>query len=117
MCLQIRRTRTRVLRDGVTKVATPATSSPDIVRNMPIDLFLDYLAIQLNPKKADGKVASVKLVMPDTKQSFLLTLENSVINHIKSRDGQKVDVTLTLNASSKRRRRAGGTTKPCRPAR
>ena len=85
------------LRDGVTKVATPATSSPDIVRNMPIDLFLDYLAIQVNPKKADGKVASVKLVMPDTKQSFLLTLENSVINHIKSRDGQKVDVTLTLD--------------------
>ena len=85
------------LRDGVTKVATPATSSPDIVRNMPIDLFLDYLAIQVNPKKAGGKVANVKLVMPDTKQSFLLTLENSVINHIKSRDGQKVDVTLTLN--------------------
>ena len=85
------------LRDGVTNVATPATSSPDIVRNMPIDLFLDYLAIQVNPKKADGKIARVKLVMPDTKQSFLVTLENSVINHIKSRDGQQVDVTLTLD--------------------
>jgi alkyl sulfatase BDS1-like metallo-beta-lactamase superfamily hydrolase len=32
----------------------------------PIDLFLDYLAIQVNPKKAEGKIANVKLVMPDT---------------------------------------------------
>ena len=87
------------LRDGVTKVSTPATSSPDIVKNMPIDLFLDYIAIQLNPKKAEGKVSHVKLVMPDTKDSFLITLENSVINHIKSKEGQKVDVTLTLNRS------------------
>ena len=88
------------LRDGVTKVATPATSSPDIVRNMPIDLFLDYLAIQVNPKKAEGKIAAVKLVMPDTSQSFLLTLENSVMNHIKSKPGQKADLTLTLNRSA-----------------
>ena len=53
----------------------------------------------MNPKKAEGKVSHVKLVMPDTKDSFLITLENSVINHIKSKEGQKVDVTLTLNRS------------------
>ena len=66
---------------------------------MPINLFLDYLAIQANPKKAEGKVSRVKLVMPDTGQSFLLTMQNSVMNHIESKAGQKSDVTLTLNRS------------------
>lgn len=88
------------LRDGVMKAATPATSSPDVVRNMPMELFLDYLAIQINPKKAEGKVALIKLVLPDTKESYLLTLENSVLNAVKSRDGQKVDATLTIPRES-----------------
>lgn len=88
------------LRDGVMKAATPATSSPDVVRSMPMELFLDYLAIQVNAKKAEGKVASIKLVLPDTKESYFLTLENSVLNAVKSRDGQKSDVTLTIPRSA-----------------
>ncbi|MES2708912.1 MAG: alkyl sulfatase dimerization domain-containing protein [Verrucomicrobiota bacterium] len=84
------------LRDGVQKAATPATSSPDVVKNMPMELFLDYLAIQINPKKAEGKTAAIKLALPDTKESYLLSLENSVLNAVPGKDGQKADVTLTL---------------------
>ncbi|HSG59486.1 MAG TPA: alkyl sulfatase dimerization domain-containing protein, partial [Woeseiaceae bacterium] len=36
------------LRDGVVTAATPDTSSPDIVRNLGLETYLDYLAVRLN---------------------------------------------------------------------
>ena len=42
------------LRDGVVAMATPATVSPDMVRAMSVEMFLQYLAVRLDgPKAAD----------------------------------------------------------------
>ncbi|WP_084070351.1 alkyl sulfatase C-terminal domain-containing protein [Pandoraea vervacti] len=46
------------LRAGVHKVATPNATSPDIIRNMATDMFLDFLAIHLNGSKVAGKSTS-----------------------------------------------------------
>jgi len=88
------------LRDGVRKGAAAILDSPDMQRSMTMDLFLDYLAIHLNPKKAEGKVVSIKLVTPDTNESYLITLENSVINHVPGKAGQAADASLTLDRSA-----------------
>jgi alkyl sulfatase BDS1-like metallo-beta-lactamase superfamily hydrolase len=88
------------LRDGVRKGAAATLDSPDMQRSMTTDLFLDYLAIHLNPKKAEGKVASIKLVTPDTNETYLITLENSVINHVPGKAGQAADASLTLDRSA-----------------
>lgn len=50
------------------------------VGNMPTDLLLDYLAIQLDPQKADGKKESVNLVFTDTGEKWNWSLANSVTN-------------------------------------
>ena len=39
------------LRDGVAKLPTPNTASPDTVRAMSLDLFFDYLGVRLNREK------------------------------------------------------------------
>ncbi|MEJ2213801.1 MAG: alkyl sulfatase dimerization domain-containing protein, partial [Gammaproteobacteria bacterium] len=69
------------LRDGVVKAATPNTSSPDIVRNLGLDTYLDYLAVRLNHTKAADKVMTFKIEMPDTKQKFVIYNENGVMNY------------------------------------
>ncbi len=87
------------LRDGVNKSGVPTPTSPDMVRGMSMDLLFDYLAIQLNAEKVAGKVLNIKIDLPDVKESYLLTLENSVLNALKGKPDDKADVTLTIDRS------------------
>ncbi|MGB9096951.1 alkyl sulfatase dimerization domain-containing protein, partial [Erwinia sp.] len=88
------------LRGGVHKMATPNTSSPDIIRGMTTPMFLDFLAIHLNGPKASGKTYAYNLVFPDTNEKFILTVENGVMNYSKDKQMDKPDGTVTLDRST-----------------
>ncbi|WP_432719824.1 MBL fold metallo-hydrolase [Jeongeupia wiesaeckerbachi] len=88
------------LRDGVQKVATPNTSSPDIIRGMSTEMFLDFLAIHLNGPKAAGKAYAFNLNFPDTKEKFVLTVKNGVMNYGKDKQLPKPDASITLDRST-----------------
>src|SRR5215472_6009653 len=62
---------------------------------MPVEMLLDYLAIQLNGPKAEGKTLRIALNFSDAGERHLLALENSVLNHWKDRAGAECTVTLT----------------------
>jgi alkyl sulfatase BDS1-like metallo-beta-lactamase superfamily hydrolase len=62
---------------------------------MPVEMLLDYLAIQLNGPKAEAKTLRVALNFSDTGERHLLALQNSVLNHLKDRPGAECTVTLT----------------------
>ncbi|MEI5996401.1 MBL fold metallo-hydrolase [Paraburkholderia bengalensis] len=88
------------LRSGVRKAATPNTSSPDIIRGMTTDMFLDFLAIHLNGPRAGDKSYAYNLKFPDTKEQYVLTVKNGVMNYRKNRQLDKPDGTVTLNRST-----------------
>jgi alkyl sulfatase BDS1-like metallo-beta-lactamase superfamily hydrolase len=90
------------LRGGVHKVATPNTSSPDIIRGMTTPMFLDFLAIHLNGPRAGDQKYTWNLIFPDTKEKFVLTMENGVLNYNKDVQlpEDKVDGTVTLNRTT-----------------
>ena len=46
------------LRNGVRKVRTGGSASPDTIRAMSIPLFFDFWGVRLNGEKADGKRSS-----------------------------------------------------------
>jgi alkyl sulfatase BDS1-like metallo-beta-lactamase superfamily hydrolase len=84
------------LRNGVPTVAVPATASPDSVRAMSVDSFLDYLGIRLNGPKAAGKKTTVNLTFTDTGETGVLFLANAALNHSFGRHDPDADATLRL---------------------
>jgi len=88
------------LRNGVNPVATPNTASADVAKAMSIELFLDYLAIRINPDKATGKKMSFNLEFTDLKETYFLTLENSVFFYTKDKIGKKSTADLQLTRTT-----------------
>ncbi|OSP55212.1 alkyl/aryl-sulfatase [Pseudoruegeria sp. SK021] len=85
------------LRDGVVKAATPDTGSADVVRGLPLDIYLDYLAVRLNHPEAAGKEIALNFVMPDVDEQFSLTVTNGVMNYTIGNQADTVDATVTMD--------------------
>lgn len=84
------------LREGVQKLPTPNTASPDTVRAMSLELFFDYLGVRLNAEKAgDAKMALNFDFGPDGK--YLVQLENGVLNNTADKQASDADVTVVLS--------------------
>jgi alkyl sulfatase BDS1-like metallo-beta-lactamase superfamily hydrolase len=83
------------LRNGVAKLPTPNTASPDTVRAMSLDLFFDYLGVRLNSERAGNARAKLNF---DFGQggNYLVELENGVLNHTANMKADNADTTITL---------------------
>jgi alkyl sulfatase BDS1-like metallo-beta-lactamase superfamily hydrolase len=85
------------LRNGVKKYPVTNADSPDMVASMSLDLFFDYLGVRLNGPKAVGKKIGVNFEFPDTKEKYLLTVDNAVLNYYKGKQDKDADCSVTLN--------------------
>ena len=85
------------LRTGIPQGETGSTSSPDVVRAMSTELFLNFLAIRMDSRKAEGMRFTINLVTPDNDEKFLVELENATLTNIKGFQASKPDLTLTIN--------------------
>lgn len=85
------------LRKGVAKLPTPNTASPDTVRAMTLDLFFDYLAVRLNAPKAGDATAKLNFDFGSSGGTYLVELENGVLNHTAGRHAEDADATVTLS--------------------
>jgi alkyl sulfatase BDS1-like metallo-beta-lactamase superfamily hydrolase len=84
------------LREGVNKMASSTSASPDSIRAMPLDLFFDYLGIRLNGPKAVGKTMVFNWDFTDTKEKFVLSLENGALSHTPGKHAGNPDCSITL---------------------
>lgn len=85
------------LRHGMPGGATPSTSGPDTIRAMSTDLWLDFLGIRLDSKKAEGMKSTINLVTPDNGEKFVVELSNSTLTNIKGQQAKNPDLTITVN--------------------
>jgi alkyl sulfatase BDS1-like metallo-beta-lactamase superfamily hydrolase len=89
------------LRNGVNrKLQAPNSVSPDTVRAMSLDSFFDFLGVRLNGPKANGKKATINMDFTDTREKYLITLDNSVLNYSANRQAKDADCTVTLTRAS-----------------
>ncbi|WP_371227631.1 alkyl/aryl-sulfatase [Pseudomonas sp. QE6] len=84
------------LREGVQKLPTPDTASPDTVRAMDLDLFFDYLAMRLKGPEVADKHIALNLDFTDLKKKYLLEMGNGVLNHTEGLQSKDADATLKL---------------------
>lgn len=84
------------LREGVQKLPTPDTASPDTVKAMDLDLFFDYLAMRLKGPEVADKHIALNLDFTDLKKKYLLEMGNGVLNHTEGLQSKEADATLTL---------------------
>ena len=86
------------LRNG--KVKLPAgigADTPDTIRAMTVDMFLDYMGIRLNSEKSKNTSLSMNWDIPDIKSKYTVTMENSVLVYRKVDSFKNnADITLTL---------------------
>jgi alkyl sulfatase BDS1-like metallo-beta-lactamase superfamily hydrolase len=87
------------LRSGIPEGETASSSSPDVIRAMSTELFLNFLAIKMDSRKAEGLRFAINLVTPDNGEKFLIELENATLTNIQGYQSDKPDLTLTINRS------------------
>lgn len=84
------------LREGAPEKGMPRESLIEMLNQTPIERFLEAMAASLNASKAEGKKLKINLVFSDTRQSFVLRLENSVLHHAPKAPEKDANATLTL---------------------
>ncbi len=87
------------LRTGIPEGATANSSSPDVVRAMSTELFLNFLGIRMDSREAEGMRFTINLITPDNSEKFLIELENATLTNIKGFLARSPDLTLTINRS------------------
>jgi alkyl sulfatase BDS1-like metallo-beta-lactamase superfamily hydrolase len=87
------------LRSGIPEGASPKTMGPDVVRAMTTDLFLDFLGIRVDSKKAEGMAFKINIDMPDKGEQFVLEMSNAALTNIKGQQADDPDLTITVNRS------------------
>ena len=87
------------LRSGIPSGASPKSSGPDMIRAMTTELWLDFLGIRLDSKKADGKSFKINLSTPDNGEKFVVELSNATLTNIKGFQADDADLSITINRS------------------
>ena len=87
------------LRSGIPQGETADSSSPDVIRAMSTELFLNFLGIRMDSRKAEGMRFTINLITPDNGEKFLIELENATLTNIQGFLADKPDMTLTINRS------------------
>ncbi|KRB59513.1 hypothetical protein ASE04_26465 [Rhizobium sp. Root708] len=83
------------LRQGVTELPVPNTASPDTIKAMPIDMFFDFLGVRLNGDRAAGKSIEINMELTDTKEKYVVGVENSAIHYSKDKTAPSADVSIS----------------------
>ncbi len=87
------------LRTGIPQGERADSAGPDVIRAMSTGLFLDYLAIKMDGRKAEGLDFSMNLVTPDNGERFAVDLSNATLTNVEGFEIPDGDLTLTVNRS------------------
>lgn len=85
------------LRNGLPGGVAPRTSSPDVIRAMSTEQWLDFLGISMDPKKAEALKFTMNLVTPDNGERFAVELSNATLTNIPGYQVPKPDLTVTID--------------------
>ena len=84
------------LRGGIPAGAAPSSSSPDVIRAMSTELFLNFLGIRMDSRKAEGMRFTINLVTPDNGEKFVIEMENATLTNLAGFLAPKPDLTMTI---------------------
>ena len=84
------------LRNGPPKKGIDRSYFLEMLAQTPVERFLEAMAAGLDGPAAEGKNLKVNLVLSDTKETFVLWIENAVLHWKKADPANDANATLTL---------------------
>jgi alkyl sulfatase BDS1-like metallo-beta-lactamase superfamily hydrolase len=87
------------LRNGVPRLP-PSSANAELLKGITIDLAFDFLGVRLNAAKAEGKRILINWNFTDTKQVYVMNLENSALTHRSGKPSAEADATVTLTRAA-----------------
>jgi alkyl sulfatase BDS1-like metallo-beta-lactamase superfamily hydrolase len=66
---------------------------------MSTELFLDFLGIRMDSRKAEGMAFTINLITPDNGEKFIVELSNATLTNIEGFLADDADLTITINRS------------------
>ena len=84
------------LRSGIQSGASAESASPDLIRAMTTGLWLDYLAILLDSRLAEGHRFTINLSTPDNGERFAIELSNATLTSIEGFLAPNPDLAVTI---------------------
>jgi alkyl sulfatase BDS1-like metallo-beta-lactamase superfamily hydrolase len=85
------------LRSGLPGGVPPSSTGPDMVRAMSTERWLDFVAIRMDSRKAEGMKFTINLVTPDNGEKFAVEMSNATLTNIKGVQAKNPDLTITVN--------------------
>ena len=93
-------TASQELNDG--KVLKHYRGSPnrdEILENLSLETFYDYMAVRLDRKQAKGKEYTFNFIFPDVNEEISVFLTNEVLHNRPGALAENPDATITMNRS------------------
>ena len=84
------------LREGPTKRGVDLSYFVEMLAQTPIERFLERMAASMDGPAAEGKDLKINLVLSDTKESYVLWIENAVMHFKSAEPAADANATLTL---------------------
>ena len=88
------------LRSGLPNLPPAPPPSPQALRAIPTGLLLDFLAVRLNPEKAEGKTLVLNWTFTDSGAIFIVNLENSALTYVPGKRAATADAGFTLTRAA-----------------
>ena len=86
------------LRSGIPGGASPDTSGPDMIGAMSTELFLDFIGIRMDSKKAeDLDQYEINLITPDNGEKFAIELSNATFTNVEGFLHDSPDLSITID--------------------
>lgn len=85
------------LRHGAPETGIDLKKMRGLLLATPPERFFETMAVRLNGDKAAGEKAQIKVHFTDRNESFLLSLDNSVLQHKKVSADAQADATLNIS--------------------
>lgn len=84
------------LRNGTTRMLARPSLPLETARALRTDQLWDALSVRLNGPRAEGKRSVLNWVLNDTKETFVMTLENAALTYIGTAPAANAQATVTL---------------------
>ncbi|MGH7786044.1 MAG: alkyl/aryl-sulfatase [Candidatus Binatia bacterium] len=84
------------LRHGAAGTTIDLKAASALLRAMPIPRLFDAMATRIDADKAAGKVLTINFVFTDLGESYVLTVENSVLHHRAAPPDPQADATFKV---------------------
>ncbi|HOB96903.1 MAG TPA: alkyl sulfatase dimerization domain-containing protein, partial [Aquabacterium sp.] len=85
------------LRNGPPQKGISRAAFLDMLAQTPTERFLESMEASLNGPAAEGKNLKVNLVIRDSRESYVLWLENAVLHHQRAAPAADANATLTVS--------------------